>query len=398
MPDGDERFDDLTRLDEAIDRRVTALMDRDGSGDSGARVALETAAAESMVAVDPDGHLWRAVPGRPGMYRYSRDAGATWTFSDATRFPTRPALSIRYADIGGNSRPVGIVVRFLEPIAYIAAAAIGIGLWALLGDLLGSLPASATVAALGISAAALGAGSRALPGDRFREVHRLAVVMYVAAVAVAAWTVYVATGWLVSDEIATRFAMSFAAVLAVAFPTYVRQRDLPSYVMTVVGAVGTAWSVGAMTEQAVGAILGILTGVAFVYVVVGSTATGSRRLWVYVSASILTWSALSVALSLDEGERFLVVAAAFAVAGASYVPVRSDLGELRIFVIGNVIAASLLGLTLASWLPFRRLFEAVPLPVLLVVGGTAALVALVAVVRSAVRRIDAGTDESGGNN
>lgn len=396
MHDGDETFDDLDELDAAIDRRVTRLMDRAGSGEPDDRVALETTATESMVAVDADGHLWRAVPGRPGMYRYSRDVGTTWTFSDASRFPTRPALSLRYADIG-TSRLVGIIVRFLEPIAYVAAAAIGVGLWALLGDLLGSLPASATVAALGISAAALGAGAYALPGDRFREVHRLAVVMYITAVAVAAWTVYVATGWLVSDDVATRSALSFATVLALAFPTYVRRRDLPSYVMTVVAAVGTAWSVGAMTGRLVGSILGILTGVAFVYVLAGSTASGSRRLWAYVCASILTWSALSVALGLDEGARFLVVVAAFVVAGVSYLPIRSDPGDLRIFVIGNFIAASLLGVTLASWLPFRRLFEAVPLPVLLVVGGTAALVGLVAVVRSAVRRIDAGTDGSSGH-
>lgn len=394
MPNGDETFDDLDELAAAIEGRVNLLVDRAGQGDPDDRVALETAATESMVAVDADGHLWRAVPGRPGMYRHSRDGGATWTFGDATRFPTRPALSLRYADIG-TSRLVGIVVRFLEPIAYIAAAAIGVGLWALLGDLLGSLPASATVAALAISALALGAGAYAVPGDRFREVHRLAVVMYIAAVSVAAWTVYVATGWLVSDDIATRSALSFATVFAVAFPTYMRQRDLPSYVMTVVGAVGTAWSVGAMTGQPVGAILGILAGVAFVYVLAGSTASGSRRFWVYVSASIVTWTALSVALGLDEGDRFLVVIAAFVVAGVSYLPIRSEPGDLRIFVIGNFIAATLVGLTLASWLPFRRFLEAVPLPVLLVVGGTAALVALVAVVRVAVRRIDAGTDGSG---
>ena len=396
MPPPDETFDDLGGLDAAIDLRVTRLMEGARSTDPGERGALETAASESMVAVDSDGHLWRAVPGRPGMYRYSRDGGATWTFSDASRFPTRPALSLRYADIG-TSRLVGVVVRFLEPIAYMAAAAIGVGLWALLGDLLGSLPASATVAALGISAAALGAGAHALPGERFREVHRLAVVMYLASVAVAAWTVYVATGWLVSDDIATRSALSFATVFVVAFPTYVRRRDLPSYVMTVVAAVGTAWSVGAMTGRLVGSLLGILAGTAFVFVLAGSSASRSRRLWVYVSASILTWSTISVALGLDEGERFLVVAAAFAVAAASWLPIRNDPGDLRIFVIGNVVAASLLGLTLASWLPFRRLFEAVPLPVVLVVGGTAALVTLVAVVRSAVRRIDAGTDGSGGH-
>ncbi|HSJ72292.1 MAG TPA: hypothetical protein VLA29_11680 [Acidimicrobiia bacterium] len=395
MPESDETFDDLDELNAAIERRVTRLMDLAGPDVPRDRTVLEGTAAESMVAVDADGHLWRAVPGRPGMYRYSRDRGTTWTFSDAARFPSRPALSLRYADIG-TSRILALVVRFLEPIAYIAAAAIGIGLWALLGDLLGSLPAPATVAALGISAVALGAGAYVLPGDRFREVHRLTVVMYVAAVAVAAWTVYVATGWLVSDDLATRSALSFATVFAVAFPTYLRQRDLPSYAMTAVGAVGTAWSVGAMTGRLVASILGILTGVAVVYLVAGSTASGSRRLWAYVCASILTWSAISVALGLEEGERFVVVAAAFVVAGVSYLPVRSDTGDLRIFVIGNFVAAGLLGLTLASWLPFRRLFEAVPVPVLLVVGGTAALVALVAVVRTAIRRIDAGTDGSGG--
>lgn len=382
-------YTSLDELHAELERRRQQIAAAERAGDTEAAARI-TADAGALTAADVDRHLWRGLVARPGVYQRSKDGGRSWRYEGRDRFATVPRLASTYARLAeGRSRFVALIVRNIEPIAYLAAAAIGIGLWALLADLFGSLATWVIVAMLAVSAGGLLAGSAALASIGYREVRRLATLMYVASVAVASWTVWVATEGAFSGERATavRLALTFGAALIMVTVRYLTRRDRPSYTIAVVVAVPAGLSAGAIFENEVAVFVGALVAVAYVYALAGLTTEGSARLWTYIYASLVTWYTVLVALGLEDGERLLVATAAAAATIVAWGLARDGGRDLRLPVYGNVVVVALLLVSLIPWDELAEFFDAVPLPVLMVVGGSAALIGLALVVRHAVRRV-----------
>jgi hypothetical protein len=175
---------------------------------------------------------------------------------------------------------------------------------------------------------------------------------------------------------------------------YLWRGDTTSYVLTVTTAIPTGWAAGAAFDGRLSTFVGILAALAGIYLLAGHTTVGSRRLWAYLGASLVTWYTLLLAVSLEEPQRLVVVVIGRAVAAVAYQAVRDQGRDLQMMVMGDAAAAAVLAVTLIPWAFLREVFEDVPLPVLLVVGGSAALIVLAVVVRRAIRTVgdDAGRD------
>jgi len=125
----------------------------------------------------------------------------------------RPSLTRSSGDRPSGFLPITAwwLVRSLEPIGYVAAAAIGLGLWILLGDYLTGLPDVVTLAMLVASAAALWWAAWVVGNYPFAETWRLGNAIYAAAIGTTGWIAWVAAERLDSDA---RFTLT-AGIVAV---------------------------------------------------------------------------------------------------------------------------------------------------------------------------------------
>jgi len=200
---------------------------------------------------------------------------AEHTSADARR---RPSLTR-----SSGHRPSGLLrlaawwlVRLLEPIGYVAAAAIGLGLWILLSDYIADLSDVLTLALLVASAAALWWAAWVVGNYPFAETWRLGNTIYAAAIGTTGWIAWVAAERALQSD--ARFTLTAGIV---ALCSYVAQRfrgDIVTWILLIVAMFATAIAAGitlagSVEERAAGfAVIGALAAAAGVYLIAGRAA------------------------------------------------------------------------------------------------------------------------------
>ena len=181
-------------------------------------------------------------------------------------------------------RPSGFVplaawwlVRLLEPIGYVAAAAVGLGLWILLRDQLAGLPDTLTVGLLVASAAALWWAAWVVGNYPFAETWRLGNAIYAAAIGTTGWIAWVVTERALPSD--ARFTLT-AGIVAVC--SYLVQRfrgDLVTWILLIVAMFATAIASGvtladSAEQRTTGfAAIGALAAAAGAYLIAGRAAS-----------------------------------------------------------------------------------------------------------------------------
>lgn len=165
------------------------------------------------------------------------------------------------------------LVRSLEPIGYVAVAAIGLGLWILLRDYLTGLSDVLTLALLVASAAALWWAAWVVGNYPFAETWRLGNAIYAAAIGTTGWIAWLATEHALEPD--ARFTLT-AGIVAVC--SYVAQRfrgDLVTWILLIVSMFATAIAAGttlagSVEQRAAGfAVIGALAAAAGAYLIAG---------------------------------------------------------------------------------------------------------------------------------
>ena len=398
---------------ESLDDAYLALQGEVGrarnDGDQSAAARAAARAADLRVA-DADGRVWRVLgplptpDARPHFrYRYrhqaSDDGERFWT-ADGFRFATYPSLAATYASrvAGGLLRSV---VRAIEPAAYAATLAIGVGLWLLLGDLIGSLPGLLVLALLVAAAGGLWWASTVTSGVRYREASRLAQLTRLAAIGVTGAVAWVATIDADTMTDATSVLICSSVVLVASGAAFVAHRGVDTWAITLgawIAAVMAASIVIAEVatsepDRVASAQLGALVAAAVAFPIATRFA---RVRWVPFGvpaiAIVGAW-ALLITMDVDPGDLHTVVVVALGTLAAAAAWFAGNDMHPALRNVHRVSAGALAALTVLVALaqgPWDALIEwlsDVPLPVVLVVGGSLVLIAIGFVVRSAVHRV-----------
>lgn len=398
--------DSIAALDDAYLATQDAVAAALAAGDH-TRATAAAEAGAALRAVDAERRIWRVMGPLPTddpkphhRYRYRhqmRDGGEQFHSADAFRFARHPSL----AASGAERLPKGAlrwVVRVAEPAAYVATIAVGIGLWLLLGDLIGSLPGVAVLATMVIVAAGLWGASTAMDGVPYREAARLAQLTRLAAIGVTGAVAWAATIDVEAISDAGRVLLT-ASVILVAGAISFRFRPTADVWTVALGAFVVAVVAGSVViaellhddpDTAASAQLGALA-----VAIVGTPLTTwtARIRWVpfaipFVGAAA-AWALLGV-LADSPNDLHTVLALVGGTAAAAITLVSGALLPSALRSVHRVVAAGLGALTMLILLaraPWEWL-EDVPLPVVLIVSGSLVLVAIGLVIRTAVRRME----------
>jgi len=398
----DERCD-LDWLDEAYLKeqdRIAVALDA-GDVDGAAEIRLEAARLKLM---DADGFGWRVRVPNPTadpkpdyrfLYTYMRSVpDGPITPAARGRFADDPLLSRSYAERLGGQGWLAKVVRRSEVLGYIAAATVAVGLWFLLGDLVGSLPGIVVLVSMVLFAGALWVSTIGLSGIRYREAERLSHLTRAAAVGVTGAIPWVATIEASSMTLAGRAALSASVVAIASAASFFRYRSRLTYFIGFgtwiagLGAIGIVISeaVVANPDEFASAQLGVMIAVVVAFPL--ATRVGGLT-WIPTATILLTVIAtLTVLATIDTTQDGLhvfnmVVLGLITAASAwwSRALLRPALGSFhRYGAMAISVAAIILVLTIAE-------LEDIPLPVLLVTGGSAVLIAIGVAIRTAVGRV-----------
>lgn len=402
----------LTSIDDLDDAYLARQDDMEAAIEAGDQDAALSAgrAARALRALDADGRLWCVKGPLPEAeskphyrYRYLHqrsDDGERFWNADRHRFADHPSLASVYASQidGGWLRGA---VRGAEPAGYVATGMVGLGLWLLLGDLIGSLPGLAVVAMMVAAAAGLWWISIAIGDVPFREAARLSQLTRVAAVGVSGAIAWVATIDMDSMSTAARILIAAVVVLVAAVASFVTRPGADTWGIAVVGwvvagiaaAVVIAEAAHATPDEAASARLGALVATAVGVPLATRTA---RPAWVPIGvpffALVAGWSVFGAMVD-DAGDLHTMLVALGGSAAAAVTFLAGNLlpGGLRL--VHRICAYAVAGMTVLLALtngPWETIFDwlgRVPFPVVLVVGGSAVLIAVGLVVRSAVNRL-----------
>ena len=282
----------------------------------------------------------------------------------------RPSLTRSSGDRPSGFLPLTAwwLVRSLEPIGYVAAAAFGLGLWILLGDYLTGLPDVVTLAMLVASAAALWWAAWVVGSYPFTETWRLGNAIYAAAIGTTGWIAWVAADRL---EVDARVTLT-AGIVAVC--SYFAQRfrgDLVTWILLIVAMFATAIAAGItlagwVEERAAGfAVIGALAAAAGAYLIAGRAAKARYEATTLIVLAITILTLLN-GFGLTTAVAIGVTVAGFGAALAAYFATRPATLTGRISAATDALLAVLVSLARVD----------VPLPIVLIVAGSVVLAVL----------------------
>lgn len=406
---------DLDWLDEEYlkgqDRIAVALESEDL--DEAAEIRAEAA---RLRLVDADGFGWRVRVANPNAgpapdyrfyYTYMRTVrDGLITPMRRGRFAEDPLLASTYSERVGGDGWLAKVVKHSEVLGYIAAATVAVGLWFLLGDLVGSLPGIVVLASMVLFAGALWASTIGLSAIRYREAERLSNLTRAAAVGVTGAVPWVGTIEASSATLAGRALLCASVVTIASAASFWRYRSRLTYFIgfgawiTGLGAFGVVMSetvVRTDADELASAQLGVMIAVGLAF----PLATRIAGLtWIPVAINLLTaiaTIALLMTLDTNQGDLhiFNMVVLGLLVATSAWWsrqylrPAHGVFHRYGAMVIAG--AAAVVALTRAPWELIGDVIEwlgDIPLPVILVTGGSAVLIAIGVAIRVAVGRVD----------
>lgn len=289
-----------------------------------------------------------------------------------------------------------MLVAHSEPVGYVAGATVGLGLWLMLADVVGSLPGIVVLLAMVVLAGGLWFGTVRLAELAFREAKRLSAILGAAAIGVTGAVPWVGTiETSMSDE--ARICIAAGVVTIASITSFWLSRSAFAFFTGIVACLVTfgtasfvladAMSSGPDAEASAQA--GVLVAVILLFPI--TTRVAALR-WVppatIVIAAVGVVGTFAMDWDLASNLHILVVVALGLTAAASAWLSRTVMRRaLRTY--HYVAAAALTGaalLVLLSTLDWSFL-EDVPLPVVLVTAGSIVLVAVAAALRLAVKRI-----------
>jgi len=404
---------DLDWLDEAFRDTQDELSEAIEVGTT-EQTSIARAAAGNVHIVDAEGLEWRvhAPQGDRGAKPYYRFHYRYWGAHPGgelrpvarSRFAARPSLAKTYAASLSTKGWLPATIRNVEPIGYVAAAAVGIGLWFLLGDIVGSLPGTVIVAAMVILAAGLWFSTARLNTVLFREAERLAHVTRAAAIGVTGavpWLVMMDATWITD---AGRTAITASVVTLASALSYARTRSSLTFsiglgsMIVALGSTSTVLLTDVLdrSDEFFGAQAGILAGIALAFLI--ATIFGVRR-WLPQTVIILTTvgfftELVAMAADVTTWEAARAVGFGAVAAFAAWFSRRYLRPPMRRFHLwGSIALAFATGLVAVSQAPWDVIetivewLSDVPLPILLIVAGSLVLILITWVIRTAVGRI-----------
>jgi hypothetical protein len=269
------------------------------------------------------------------------------------------------------------LIQVLEPLGYAAGFAVGFGLWALLDFHVMALSEVPTVALMVGSAAGLWWAAWQIGRYDFAETWRLGNVMYSAAIGTTAWIAWVATDGALAREV--RFTITALIVAGLAFGVQWVRRDLLSYVVLLGGVAVSAVSAAATIAGAIGIegegpiALGGITAATIGYLIAGRSESDGRRDVTNLVILAASSGILIAAFMLPDTWRLVVAAGGFVAAAAANWAYRPT---PRTAFAAAVTSAALATPLAMSWLPWVRIIGSIPVPIMLIVAGSAVLAAL----------------------
>lgn len=397
--------------------RLAAAIDREDSE----AIVDARAEAGAVSVTDAEGVQWRVnAPRHTGTvepyfrfhYRYWAGlAGDDLRPIDRRRFAPAPLLARAYANSLGSKGWLPAVIRNAEPLGYVGGGAIGVGLWFLLGDIIGSLPGWSVLVGMVLLAAGLWLSTVRLTTVGYREALRLGHVTRAAAVGVTGalpWVVTIDAEWITDVG---RVAVTASVVTLSAALSYLRTSSVVTYSIALVGwVVAMAATSTILVEDVLNSSLEFLTAPPGMFLAVALavpvlTMVGSAR-WIPASVISLTvvTSLLLFLFATEEATTTEALWGAFggAIAASTIFGSRKLLrAPMRRFhiVCAAVIAgtAVLVAVARMPWDVFGAVFEwlaDVPLPIVLITAGSVLLIVVAWVVRVAVRRVGTSTPDN----
>ena len=364
--------------------------------------------------MDADGWAWqvaqpqKVLDGRQPDFRFShrytkRGPDQRKLLTRRNRFTDVPSLSGIYASQIGGKGLLPWVVKQSEPIGYVAAAAVGVGLWALLSDVVDSLPGVAIVAGVALLAAVLWFATQRLATIPFREARRLSAIVGAAAIGVTGAVPWIATFEASISEAARAAVTSAVTAVAAAILFAVSRRAFPYFVAIIAsiwalgtGAFALAESLSTRTPSEMSAQIGVLVAVILLFPI--ATPVAALR-WIPATVVIVAGAGSIAVLAMDwpnAGNLHIAIIAllGFAAAGSSWTSGSFLRRQMR--APHRIGAAALFGasvIILISNLDWDVLAD-VPLAIVLVTVGSVILIAVAATIRVAVQRISARSESS----
>ena len=411
----------LDRLDEGFRDLQELLTSAIESDDSEAIADIRAEAADAR-AVDTDGIEWRVHAPNPlggkvqpyfrFHYRYwGGKPGDDLRPLDRRRFALAPSLAKTYAATLGSKGWLARVIRNAEPLGYVGSGAVGIGLWFLLGDIVGSLPGWFLLAGMMGLAAGLWLSTVRLTSVGYREALRLGHVTRAAAVGVTGavpWVGTVDATWITNEG---RVAVTAFVVTVAAVVSYQRTASVLTYSIALGGwVVALAASSIIVFDEVLTGSLDYFTAHPGILMAIGVAVPilTMRAAMRWIPQSVIALSAVAAITVLVAGsedgstvEAFLGVFFGAGVALSVWFSRRYMRAPMRRFHIGGAAAIAgvtvLVALARMPWDFLERFFEwlaDIPLPVLLITGGSVLLIAIAWVVRIAVHRVGNEQSES----
>lgn len=291
----------------------------------------------------------------------------------------RPSLTSR-----SNPRPSGFLaslawwlIQILEPAGYAAGFLVGIGLWALLDAHFMALADLPTTGLLIASAAGLWWAAWQIGRFDFEETWRLGNVVYASAIGTTAWI-----GWVATDGALVREVRFTITALVVSLLAYLVQRfrgDLLTYIMLLGAAGVSAVSLAVTISGAVGIAsegpiaVASMVAAAVGYLIAGRSDSPTRRDVTNYAIVVGSVVVLVAAFALPADWRLAVAIAGFLAAGVANWAIRPTPRSSLIAATTNTVLAAPLAI---SWLPWARIIDAIPVPIMAIVAGSAVLIAL----------------------
>jgi len=404
-----------------LDQRYLSMQDDVvsalGRGDRDAAVGVLEESGELSVT-DVDGWVWRIAqpaktldnqqPDFRFMHRYTKQGPVeARLFTSRNRFFDVPSLSRSYATQIGGRGWLPWVVKHSEPISYVAAAAVGVGLWALLADVVSSLPGVVIVAGVALLAAVLWLAALRLSPVPFREARRLSAIVGAVAIGVTGAVPWIATVEAsISDEARTAVTAAVTTVAAVILFNLSR-RVFPYFVAIIacMSAFGTASfavteSLSTRRPSEANVLIGVVVAVVLILPV--ATRVAAVR-WIPATLGVVAGSGSIAVLAMDGSQSgnlnvAIIAGLGFVAAGSSWASgtfLRRQMRTPHRLGAAALCAASVI--TLVANLDWDFLAD-IPLPIALVVIGSVTLIGVAATIRVAVQRIttrdEAPTDRS----
>lgn len=410
LPD-DARAGGLDLLDAEFTSRQDRVDEALESGDLGAAAAAYEESAKLSV-VDADGYRWHiAAPSYRELkslhrYRYTYRRGVDGPLDGDPvaargRFVPLPSLARTYADRIRDGGLLRWIVLWSEPLGYVAGIAIAIGLWFLLGDLIGDLPESVVFSLIVLAAIGLWTATWWLGSIPFREASRTAVVTRIAAIGVTGWLPWVATIGFSDLDTELRIALSAGTVLVIAGWVFRSKGGVLEYLVSlgswVVFAPALAVTVADfVTEDAPLdpiSLIAVLAATAVAFPI--ATKVGERRWMPGVIIALAVVSSIAEIGFTDGSSEGIITALGvvlgFGAAASCWWSRRWMHTKLRAVHRWSAIAITAISvvvtLTVGPWDVIWEWLEDMPLPVVLVVVGSITLVVIAAAIRTAVRRV-----------